>query len=80
MSLFDKVKDLPLEVDGYELDPLELQAREDFLRKTTVVRLHGAGEEGIGEDVTYHAEEHDLQQRRGPILPLAWKWTLGRFS
>ena len=80
MSLYDAVRDLPLEVDGYELDGLELQARPEFLRKTTVVRLHGAGEEGIGEDVTYHGEEHDLQQRRGPILPLAGQWTLHRFS
>jgi hypothetical protein len=80
VSLYDGVKDLPLEVDGYQLDPLELQAREDFLRKTTAIRLHGAGEEGIGEDVTYHAEEHDLQQRRGPVLPLAGQWTLHRFS
>jgi hypothetical protein len=80
LALYDHVRDLPLEVDGYELDPLALQAREDFLRQTTVVRLHGAGEEGLGEDVTYHGEEHDLQQRRGPILPLAGQWTLHRFS
>jgi hypothetical protein len=80
VSLYENVRDLPLEVDGYELDPLELQARPDFLRKTTVVRLHGGGEEGIGEDVTYDAEEHDLQQRRGPTLPLAGQWTLHRFS
>ena len=78
--LYDRVRDLPLELDGYELDPLELQARPDFLRKTTVVRLHGGGEEGIGEDVTYDGEEHDLLKRRGPTLPLAGSWTLHRFS
>src|SRR5262249_34909081 len=48
----------------------------DFLRKTTVVHLSGAGEEGIGEDVTYHGEEHDRTQERGPDLPLAGSWTL----
>jgi len=80
MSLYDAVSHLPLWVDGYALDGLELQARSDFLRKTTVVRLLGGGEEGIGEDVTYDAVEHDRQQERGPVLPLAGSWTLSTFS
>jgi hypothetical protein len=80
MSLYDAVGDLPLVIEGYELDGLEVQARADFLRKTTVVRLQGAGEEGIGEDVTYHGEEHDLQLARGPVLPLAGEWTLRSLS
>jgi hypothetical protein len=80
VSLYDAVKDLPLEIEGYALDLLELQAREDFLRKTTVVRLLGGGEEGTGEDVTYHADQHDRLQARGPDLPLAGSWTLDSFS
>jgi hypothetical protein len=80
VSLYDAVRDLPLRIDGYELEPLELQARPDFLRKTTVVHLQGGGEEGIGEDVTYHAELHDAVHARGPVHPLAGEWTLERFS
>jgi hypothetical protein len=80
VSLYDAVKDLSLRVEGYELEPLELQARPDFLRKTTVVHLQGEGEEGIGEDVTYHAELHDAVYARGPVHPLAGEWTLGTFS
>jgi hypothetical protein len=80
VTLVDAVKDLPLAIDGYELEGLQVQARPDFLRKTTVVHLHGAGQEGIGEDVTYHAELHDSQRARGAVLPLSGKWTLGRFS
>jgi hypothetical protein len=80
LSLYDRVRDLPLEIESYELEPLALQARPDFLRKTTVVHLHGGGEEGIGEDVTYHAEQHDRAQERGPDLPLAGSWTLHTFS
>ena len=80
MSLYDSVRDLPLVVEGYELEGLELQARPEFLRKTTVVRLRGEGEEGIGEDVTYDAIEHERLQARGPDLPLAGSWTLGSFS
>jgi hypothetical protein len=80
VTLYDAVKDLPLEIEGYELEGLDVQARSDFLRKTTVVHLHGRGEEGIGEDVTYHAELHDAQQSRGAVLPLAGNWTLHGFS
>jgi L-alanine-DL-glutamate epimerase-like enolase superfamily enzyme len=80
MSLYDAVRDLPLEIEGYDLELLSLQARPDFLRKTTVIHLGGAGEEGIGEDVTYHGEEHDRLQVRGADLPLAGSWTLHSFS
>jgi hypothetical protein len=80
MTLYDKVRDLPLEIDGYDLEGLEVQARSDFLRKTTVIHLHGGDEEGIGEDVTYHGELHDAQRARGTVLPLSGTWTLHRFS
>ncbi len=80
MSLYDDVKDLQLEIEEYSLEGLELQARSDFLRKTTVIHLHGGGEEGIGEDVTYDGEEHDRSQKLGPVLPLAGSWTLDSFS
>ena len=39
MSLYDAVRDLPLEIESYDLELLSLQARPDFLRKTTVVHL-----------------------------------------
>ncbi len=80
MSLYDRVRDLPLSIEGYELEGLELQARSDFLRKTTVIHLLGGGEEGIGEDVTYHGDEHNRLQARGRDLPLAGSWTVQAFS
>jgi len=80
VSLYEKIRDLPLEIDDYVLEGLELQARADFLRKTTVIHLQGGDEEGIGEDVTYHAEEHDFSLALGPVLPLAGSWTLHSFS
>ena len=80
MSLYDDVRELPLSIESYELELLSLQARPEFLRKTTLVRLRGGGEEGVGEDVTYHGEEHDRLQERGPDLPLAGSWTLHSFS
>jgi hypothetical protein len=47
----------------------------EFTRKTTVVHLRGHGEEGLGEDVTYDAAEHD----RFPELPTG-AFTLASFS
>ena len=79
-ALSDRVRELPLRVEGYELEPHELYVRPEFTRKTTVVRLLGAGEEGLGEDVTYDGELQDAQQERGPTLPLAGDWTIESFS
>ena len=78
MSLYDSVRDLPLEIEGYRLTGQEVEV--SFLRKTTTVTLVGAGEEGSGEDVTYEAGEHDALQARGADLPLAGTWTLDSFS
>ena len=80
MSLYDKVRDFPLSVECYALDGIEQQVSPAFLRKSTHIRLIGGGEEGIGEDVTYDADEHDLQQSRGTILPLSGAWTVHTFS
>ncbi len=80
MALYDLVRDLPLHVDAYDLDAHQLVVRPDFTRKTTVVRLRGAGEEGQGEDVTYDSGAQEAQQERGPALPLAGEWTVDTFS
>jgi hypothetical protein len=80
VSLYDAVKELPLTVEAYDLEVRSLDVSSDFTRKTTTIRLEGAGEEGLGEDVTYDAKEHDAQAARGPILPLAGEWTLDSYS
>ncbi len=80
MTLYDAVKDLPLRVEEYDLDVRSLDVSSGFTRKTTAVRLVGAGEEGLGEDVTYDALEHDAQFAGGPVLPLPGDWTLDSFS
>ena len=80
MSLYDAVRDLPLTIESYSLEGLEQNVSSGFLRKTTLIRLRGAGEEGVGEDVTYDAAEHDAQQERGPVLPLAGTWSLHAVS
>ena len=80
MSLFEKVRDLPLTVEGYSLEDLSMDVSSEFTRETTVIRLLGGGEEGLGEDVTYEAEEHHAQLERGTVLPLEGDWTFGSFS
>jgi L-alanine-DL-glutamate epimerase-like enolase superfamily enzyme len=71
---------LPLEIDSYRLERLEKPVTRGFTRVTTVVRLSGGGEEGLGEDVTWYAEHHDREQAAGAVLPLAGSWTLESFS
>ncbi len=80
MSTYDLVSGLALEIEGYALDGLARTVSSNFERRTTVIRLAGAGEEGIGEDVTYAADEHERAQAAGPVLPLAGRWTLDAFS
>ena len=80
MSDWDRIKDLEVEIEDYTLERLERDVSSDFTRVTTVIRLRGRGEEGVGEDVVYDAEDHDAAQAQGPVLPLAGRRTLGELS
>jgi len=79
-SLWKRFAELPVEIEGYELERLEKPVTRGFTRVTTVVHLGGGGEEGLGEDVTWYAEHHDREQAAGAVLPLAGSWTLESFS
>jgi len=78
-SLWPRLADLPLTIEDYALERLEREVSSDFLRVSTVLRLRGAGHEGVGEDVTYDAEDQDVLQAAGPVQPLAGEWTLESF-
>jgi hypothetical protein len=80
MSLFEeRLADLPLRIEGYALERLQRDVSSAFTRVSTVIRMHGDGQEGLGEDVTYDAEDHDALQAAGAVLPLVGEWTLGTF-
>jgi L-alanine-DL-glutamate epimerase-like enolase superfamily enzyme len=82
VSTFELLAEMPLLVEGYELEGCEVALSSEFVRKTTVIRLYGAGVDGLGEDVTYAAEDQEALQRDGAGRwpTLAGKWTLGSFA
>jgi hypothetical protein len=81
MSTYARVADLPVEISSYELEPHELEVSSEFTRLTTVIRLQGGGEEGIGEDVTYDAlDQIALQDAGNTFLPLSGSHTIDTYS
>ena len=80
MSTYDLVADLPLTIDDYSFELLSKSVSSGFERVSTIIHIRGGGEEGLGEDVTYDAEEHPRQQEHGREHPLAGQWTFDSFS
>ncbi|MDQ4048017.1 MAG: hypothetical protein M3131_01345, partial [Actinomycetota bacterium] len=80
MSTYDRLANLPVEIDSYSLEGREQQFSPEFTRYTTLIRLAGGGEEGIGEDVVYDGLDHVALQDAGPVLGLAGSHTLGSFA
>ena len=80
MSTYALIADLPLEIEGYSLEGLERDVSSDFTRLSTLIRLHGGGQEGLGEDVTYDALDHVALQEAGPVHDLAGRHTIDSFS
>ena len=80
MSTYERVAGLAVRIEDYALEGLVQNVSSDFERKTTIIRLRGTGEEGVGEDVIYDAVDHEVAQEAGPTLPLAGDWTIRSFS
>ncbi len=80
MSTWERLAQLPLQIDSYELEGLQASVSSEFERKTTIIRLLGAGQEGLGEDVIYDALDQEIMQAAGPVLALAGRFTLASFS
>jgi L-alanine-DL-glutamate epimerase-like enolase superfamily enzyme len=80
MTSWELLAELPVEIEDYTLEPLQADVSSDFERKSTVIRLRGGREQGLGEDVTYDAVDHDILQAAGPALALSGRFTLASFS
>ncbi|MFT4889330.1 MAG: hypothetical protein ACI9YT_000239 [Halobacteriales archaeon] len=82
MTLYDDLASLPLAVEDYDLSTRRRPTSSDFTRVTTVFALHGPGETGRGEDVTYDEAEHDALAEEGATIdfPTPGEYTLDEFS
>lgn len=77
MSDWEKLRELPIEVEGYELEANDREYSPEFTRGSTLVRLRGAGQEGVGEDVAYEILDHIANRDLGPRFDLTGARTLG---
>lgn len=80
MSTWDLLRDLPLEVEQFELEGLGENVSSGFFRQTTLIHIGGSGLTGSGEDVVYDGVDHDAFQAAGPAADLpVGATTLGAF-
>lgn len=77
-GLWSKLAGLEAEVEGYELEPRELQT-PNFARRSTTVVLSGGRVQGRGEDVSYSADDQESHRGLAP-LPLRGTRTLAGWS
>ena len=68
MTTWERLADLPLVVDGYTLSEQARRISPEFERVTHTIALRGDGEAGLGEDVTYDADEQRAHAADGPVL------------
>jgi hypothetical protein len=76
---WERLRELPLVVESYELDRLATTVAYRFERITTRIRLIGGGVDGRGEDVSPFETEDDTLHVLRPELPLTGEWTLESF-
>jgi hypothetical protein len=76
-ALWQSLAELRVGIDDWSVERRELTVSPEFTRVTTTVVLHGDGETGHGEDVTYTATDHDDFPND---QMLAGTWTLGEYA
>jgi hypothetical protein len=82
VSSYERIAELPLEIESLSFEGRELAFSEEFVRATTLIQLHGSdGETGVGEDVVYDEIDHVNLQADGPkTIDLAGSYTIDSFS
>lgn len=76
---WERLASLPLRIERCELEQLRVALTPEFERVSTVIHLEGGGREGVGEDVTYDAVDHEALLSAG-APQLAGQHTLASFS
>jgi hypothetical protein len=77
MSAFDRVAELPIAVESYELEGHDREFASGFTRPSTLIRIRGKGQEGLGEDIVYDVLDHVAHRDAGPVHDLSGPRTLG---
>ncbi|MFY9487216.1 MAG: hypothetical protein WAP35_00770 [Solirubrobacterales bacterium] len=80
MALYDNFSDLPLQIDSIEMVDHTLNVSSGFERVSTELVMHGGGETGRGEDVTYDTIDHIALRDTPPDLGLPFSGTFDEFS
>ena len=77
MSDWQRLRDLPIQVERFELEANDVEYSTEFTRGSTIVHLTGGSHEGIGEDVAYEVLDHIANRDLGPRFDLTGPRTLG---
>jgi L-alanine-DL-glutamate epimerase-like enolase superfamily enzyme len=77
VSTAERLAELPIDVAGYELEDRDREFSAEFTRPSTIVRMRGGREEGIGEDVAYTVLDHIAHRDAGPVHDFTAPTTLG---
>jgi L-alanine-DL-glutamate epimerase-like enolase superfamily enzyme len=77
MSTYERVAELPVEIDSYSMEGLSIQPSPDFERLTTVIQVLSDGLAGNGEDITYEGLDAIALQDAGPVHDLSGPRTIG---
>lgn len=76
MPSFDRLAELPIEIDSYSLEDCDRALSPTFTRPSTLIRIRGGGE-GLGEDVIYDDLDHFALRDAGPAHDLSGPANLG---
>jgi len=79
MSTYERVAELPIEIESWSMEGLSIKPTPDFERLTTVISIEGKGRQGLGEDITYEALDQIALQDAGPVHDLTGVSTVGEF-
>jgi len=80
MPTYDAIAELPVRIEAVEYSRRQRETTSDFTRVSTIISLHGDGETGHGEDVTYETADHDALQAAEPSFDLVGEWTVDSLS
>lgn len=79
MSTYERVAELPVEIESWSMEGLSIKPSPEFERLSTVIRLEGGGEQGSGEDITYEALDQIALQDAGPVHDFTAAGSVGEF-